>query len=182
MRVVKVLVALVLAGPVAGCSGDDHGPAQPATTTTAAPATTSGAPPTTTATPTVRDLVGADRRLRRVAAALEQPGLAELARRLDDPHRSSTLFAPVDAGLGGVSDARLATLLPAHVVDGAYLATDLARAPRLRSLAGSTLVVTVGDDGALVGPARLVTTDVEAANGVVHLVDRPVVTRAPRGG
>lgn len=183
--VVSVLVALTATACSGGDSDGGEGGASTAPPTTTAPAPapeTTGTTSTPAAGPTLLELVRADDRLGRVAAALERPELADLAARLDDPRRPMTLFAPVDGGLPGVTDPDLAARLPSHAVEGTYLAADLAAEPRLRTLAGTTLVVTDGEGGARVGTAALVTTDVEAVNGVVHLVDGPVSRAPPRAG
>lgn len=184
MRLLAVLSVLgaLTAAACSGADSDGEGGTPTAPPTAPAPApettsTTSRAP----AAPTVLALVRADDRLGRVAAALERPELAELAARLADPGQTSTLFAPVDGGLEDVTDAELAALLPAHAVEGTHLAADLAGGARLPALDGTTLVVAV-DGGARAGRAAFVTTDVEAANGVVHLVDGPVSRVATGAG
>lgn len=92
-----------------------------------------------------------------------------------------TVFAPTnravlsldEIALDDLSDiASLDQLLRTHVVAGAATAADLEPGSTLTTLQGEVLDVTVGDDGSVVvGGARLVSTDIVANNGVVHLVD-----------
>ncbi|MFN3216012.1 MAG: OmpA family protein [Acidimicrobiales bacterium] len=92
-----------------------------------------------------------------------------------------TVFAPTnravlaldEIALDELSDiASLDQLLRTHVVAGAATVADLELGSTLTTLQGEVLDVTAGDDGSVVvGGARLVTTDIVANNGVVHLVD-----------
>jgi uncharacterized surface protein with fasciclin (FAS1) repeats len=92
-----------------------------------------------------------------------------------------TVFAPSDAAFAvlpaGALEAllrdreRLATVLRHHVVAGALAAKDVAAARTLTTLAGTTLTVDARD-GVLVGGAAVVTADVRARNGVIHVIDR----------
>lgn len=94
-----------------------------------------------------------------------------------------TVFAPTnpafDALPAGTVDALLAAgnadvltdLLTYHVVAGELTASDLSDGETLTTVEGGTLTVTVDAGVVRVDGAAVTTADVEASNGVVHLVD-----------
>lgn len=120
-----------------------------------------------------------------LAAALEAADLVE-ALKGDGPF---TVFAPTDDAFGALPEGTVDTLLEEenadqlnavltyHVVPGEYLAADLeAGEYELETLQGSTVDVVVGDDGAVtVDGANVTTADVEASNGVIHIIDAVIM-------
>ncbi|MEP0547009.1 MAG: pectin acetylesterase-family hydrolase [Rhodothermales bacterium] len=98
-----------------------------------------------------------------------------------------TVFAPTDAAFEAFLDEReitaaqllarpdLAQILRYHVVQTAALSSDLTDGQTLTTLEGSTLEVDIdGDTISLIGETNTVTVttaNIEASNGVVHLVD-----------
>jgi uncharacterized surface protein with fasciclin (FAS1) repeats len=91
-----------------------------------------------------------------------------------------TVFAPTDAAFRKWSrstlDAllkdreRLGSILGYHVVAGKIMARDLVT-QSVTSLQGGGLNVVVGDAGVRVNDARVMKTDIEASNGVIHSID-----------
>ena len=92
-----------------------------------------------------------------------------------------TIFAPTNAAFASLPEARLdmlmadsallAETLKFHVVSGSLKTTDLASLSTLTTLQGGTIDVSTGSDGALsVEGIRIVTSDVEASNGVIHFI------------
>src|SRR5690606_8984640 len=59
-----------------------------------------------------------------------------------------------------------------HIVMGETHTQDLSDGSTVRTLEGSTLSITGTGDSLAVGPARVIESDLEAANGVIHVVDR----------
>lgn len=94
-----------------------------------------------------------------------------------------TVFAPTNAAFNAVDPATLsavradramlADVLTLHVVPGELTAEDLAAADgtALTTVNGGKLLVEVADDVITVGGATVVAPDVDADNGVVHVVD-----------
>jgi len=104
-----------------------------------------------------------------------------------------TVFAPTDAAFERLPEGTLEALLEDptgqlteiltyHVVPGRVTASDLRDGLAAMSAQGSVLVVTVDDDDTLmVDGARITTTDIEASNGVIHVIDA-VLFPPPQGG
>ncbi|MDQ7025223.1 MAG: fasciclin domain-containing protein [Anaerolineae bacterium] len=121
-----------------------------------------------------------------LAAALES-GLLTI---LDDSDATITVFAPTDeaffAALAeqGISYSdltadtnRLIALLTYHVVDGRLLAEDIVVQDTLNTLySDTTLSITTSDDSILLNEqATLIETDIEAENGIIHVIDRVLI-------
>lgn len=71
---------------------------------------------------------------------------------------------------------QLQTVLTNHVISSAALSSDLSDGMTLTTLAGEELLVSVAADGTvMIGDATVVTADVEASNGVVHIIDSVIV-------
>ena len=66
---------------------------------------------------------------------------------------------------------QLTNILTYHVVPGKLTAADLSDGQQLETVAGETLTVKIDGDKVMVGDATVVKPDVEASNGVVHVID-----------
>jgi arabinogalactan oligomer/maltooligosaccharide transport system substrate-binding protein len=99
-----------------------------------------------------------------------------------------TVFAPIDESFAtlppGTLEAVLADpalltqILTFHVVPGEYSAEDLMGMTSLPTVLGVDLVVEVDADGNIVlggGQATVVTADLHASNGIIHLIDGVLV-------
>jgi uncharacterized surface protein with fasciclin (FAS1) repeats len=88
-----------------------------------------------------------------------------------------TVFAPTDAAFAAsgvdLTDVETVTaVLKYHVVSGAIPSSALAPKQSVATLQGEEVEVTVTADGVFVnGGAQVVTPDVMASNGVVHVID-----------
>jgi uncharacterized surface protein with fasciclin (FAS1) repeats len=94
-----------------------------------------------------------------------------------------TVFAPTNAAFDNLGDEQVQSLLEPenrdqltkvltyHVVPGTLAAADLSDGQKLETVAGETLSVKVDGDTVTVGGATVVQPDVEASNGVVHVID-----------
>ncbi len=95
-----------------------------------------------------------------------------------------TVFAPTDAAFealpeGVLADllrpenkAKLQAILTYHVVPGAVMAEDVVGLARARTLNGQSFGIDVTEGTVSVGGATVIQADVEASNGVIHVVDR----------
>jgi uncharacterized surface protein with fasciclin (FAS1) repeats len=94
-----------------------------------------------------------------------------------------TVFAPTDEAFGALPEGTLDELLKEenqdqlrsillyHVVPGEYKAEDLAGDVQNLDTAGEQSLRVDGTDGVTVAGASVVTADVEASNGVIHVID-----------
>lgn len=123
--------------------------------------------------------VGADA-FKTLVAAVQAAGLVE-ALKSPGPF---TVFAPVDAAFEALPPGTVQTLvqnppqlgriLKFHVVAGKYTKADLAQHDTLTSLEGSTIPIDL-TDGFEVKNATVVQPDIEADNGVIHVIDRVIL-------
>ncbi len=135
-----------------------------------------------TATETIATIASGNNDLSVLVAALQK---AELVATLDGT-TEYTVFAPTnqaftDAGIvpANVSKEDLAAVLQDHVVAGIKRAADLKNGDRLETLSGKFLPVTVNGTTVTVGGATVTTPNVEASNGIVHIVDAVLQPETP---
>ena len=114
-------------------------------------------------------------------AAVEAAGLTDTLRG-EGPF---TVFAPTDEAFaalpeGTVDDLlkpenkdKLVQILTYHVVPGKVMSTDLTDGMTAETVEGSD--VTVKLDPVMVDGANVVTPDVEASNGVIHVIDTVIM-------
>ena len=99
-----------------------------------------------------------------------------------------TVFAPTDAAFealpaGTVEDLLkpenkedLVAVLTYHVVPGKVLSSDLAgKALEPETVQGTTVAIDATGDSVMVDGARVVAADVEASNGVIHVIDAVIL-------
>jgi uncharacterized surface protein with fasciclin (FAS1) repeats len=101
-----------------------------------------------------------------------------------------TVFAPTNAAFDKLGDQQVQSLLKPdnrdqltqiltyHVVPGKLTAAKLSDGQKLETVAGETLTVKVDGDKVMVNDATVVKPDVEAANGVVHVIDGVLTPKA----
>lgn len=101
-----------------------------------------------------------------------------------------TVFAPTDDAFSALpagtidtllkpeNKEQLATVLKYHVLAGKVGASALADGARLDTLAGVDAVITETEGGFNIENARIVATDIDASNGVIHVIDRVILPPA----
>jgi uncharacterized surface protein with fasciclin (FAS1) repeats len=100
-----------------------------------------------------------------------------------------TVFAPTNAAFSSIQSTVDSLLMPAnkgklqsvlkyHVVPGIYMAADLKDGQMLKTAEGETLKVSVKNGVVKINGATVVTADVSASNGVVHVIDGVLVPKA----
>jgi uncharacterized surface protein with fasciclin (FAS1) repeats len=94
-----------------------------------------------------------------------------------------TVFAPTDAAFAKLpegtvaellkpeSKEKLTAILTYHVVSGKAMAKDVQGLSKVKTLNGKELPLKVADGKVMVGNATVTTADVEASNGVIHVID-----------
>ena len=107
---------------------------------------------------------------------------SSLERQLRSP-TCFTLFAPADIAFAYVSHETLNQLIQAdfegtlgdmlsyHVVPGEFPSTQLRELSRLKTASGRDLIISHTGELRIEG-ARLLQTDIQARNGLIHVIDR----------
>ena len=176
------LIAVIMAGALvlAACGDDsDSDSAQsgdPVETTEAADA----------ATMDIVDTAVAAGDFTTLAAALEAADLVDTLK-AEGPY---TVFAPTDeafeaalADLDLTADELLAdtelltSVLTYHVVEGEFSAADVVEldGQQVETVNGESVTISVDGDAVMVNDATVVTADVDASNGVIHVIDAVLV-------
>ena len=119
-----------------------------------------------------------------LVAAVKAAGLAETLAG-QGPY---TVFAPTDAAFaklpkGTVEDLlkpenkeKLVAILTYHVV-GAKVMSAQVRSGKVATVNGGKLDIAVSSNGVLVDSAKVVKADIEASNGVIHVIDSVVLPK-----
>jgi uncharacterized surface protein with fasciclin (FAS1) repeats len=110
-------------------------------------------------------------------------GAANLVEALSEPNGPFTVFAPTDVAFGALPaelvpcllepenvDA-LTTILTYHVLSGTIFSTDLEDGSTPTTLNNETLSIDLSNGVTINDGTTVVTADVEATNGVIHVID-----------
>src|SRR6059058_5249351 len=98
-----------------------------------------------------------------------------------------TVFAPTDAAFAKVPKATLSALaknkaklravLLYHVEQGKLTAGKIVKLHSVKTLSGQSLKVRVSHGTVTIGGARVITADIHASNGVIHVIDKVLIPR-----
>jgi transforming growth factor-beta-induced protein len=135
----------------------------------------------------IAEIAAGDEQFSTLVSALERVNLVSV---LDDPG-NFTVFAPTNAAfqalgvdLNTLSDEALTGILLYHVLGGKVASTDLQNGQTYATTASETgpgdtqLSILIEKDASGVtvnGAAKVTTADVEATNGVIHIVDAVIM-------
>ena len=175
LTLLGALLALV------GC-GDNNTPAPDA------PEPTSDAPVTpdvpATADPTIAEIASGNPDFSILVAAAARAGLVD---ELSNPDVEFTVFAPTNDAfeasgitldaINAMPEMQVAGILTYHALIGRILSADIDAGPQT-TVAGFTLFlgtdggVAINGGNAITGGADVVMADIEASNGVIHVIDR----------
>jgi uncharacterized surface protein with fasciclin (FAS1) repeats len=121
--------------------------------------------------------------------------LLEFANLLDNLQGPApyTVFAPTDDAFDALPDGFIETLLADqtgalvslllyHENSSVILAEDFVQGQTITMLNGNTVEVTVNSQGIFINNARIITEDIIASNGVVHVLDAVLIPPAPGNG
>lgn len=181
MRKHTPIVALLAAGSLlfAACgedgeSADTTAPATSAPADTTAPAAEEG---------DIIEVATAAGSFNTLAAALTAAGLVETLQG-DGPF---TVFAPTDAAFAalpaGLVDALLLPenveilkdILLFHVISGSEVTSDMVAAGDVTMASGDTATIVVDGSTITIAAAPISAVDVQASNGVIHVIDAVMV-------
>jgi len=137
-----------------------------------------------TRTETIADITASNDQLSTFVSALEA---ADLTQTLSGDGEF-TLFAPTDAAFEALPESTRDTLmgdsealgkvLNYHVMDGVYTAEELLALGGFPAITGAALTFTEIEGVRYVNNARIVTADLQASNGIVHIIDTVLVPPA----
>jgi uncharacterized surface protein with fasciclin (FAS1) repeats len=179
MRSVLIASLIVMAAGCAPASGPTE------TSTSAAPAAPAAAPaaPAVEAKDSVDTAVGAGS-FGTLVAAVQAAGLEETLR----GPGPFTVFAPTDAAFaalpaGTVEDLlkpenkdKLTAILTYHVLPGEVMSSSIGEQTlEPATVQGATVKVVGSGGGVTVNDAKVVTADVDASNGVIHVIDKVIM-------
>jgi len=132
--------------------------------------------PASDAIPAVADKAG---KFKTLLAAVKAAGLVET---LSGPG-PFTVFAPTDEAFAKIpaaaladllkpeNKAKLAGILTYHVVPGRVYSEAAVAAKSAKTVQGGAVAIKATDKGAFVDDAKIIATDVDASNGVIHIID-----------
>ncbi|MBE2240549.1 MAG: fasciclin domain-containing protein [Caldilineaceae bacterium] len=120
-----------------------------------------------------------------LVAAVEAAGLVDTLKG-EGPF---TVFAPTDEAFAALPagtvealladpEGQLTQILLYHVVPGKVMSTDLSDGMTADTVQGSPVTFTIADGAVKVNDATVVTADIEASNGVIHVIDAVIMPPA----
>ena len=138
---------------------------------------------------TIAEIAVADENFETLVAAATA---ADLVGTLSDPDASLTLFAPTDAAFDAMGAAavqylldnpdKLSSTLLYHVAGAPLTSIDATAAmgSSITMANGDSAAISLGESGLMINGSNIVTTDIVAANGIIHVID--AVLQAPSVG
>lgn len=121
-----------------------------------------------------------------LATALQAAGLVETLK----GQGPFTVFAPTDDAFaklpaGTLNDllkpenkAKLQRILTYHVVPGRVTAADVVKVRSAKAVSGDTIDIKTDGGAVMVDNARVTKTDINASNGVIHVIDAVILPDA----
>lgn len=94
-----------------------------------------------------------------------------------------TVFAPTDAAFAKLPDGtvemllkpenkdKLVSILTYHVVPGEITAAEVVKMKDAKTVQGELVNFTINGDKVMVNDATVIGTDVDASNGIIHVID-----------
>lgn len=162
----------VFALVAAACGGDDAAEETTTTTTAAEAADEMGS---------IVDVAAGAGQFNTLLTAATAAGLADTLAN-DGPF---TVFAPTDEAFAALPEGTLDALLEDpealsdillyHVVSGKVLAADVVGLTSATTLQGSDVTITVSGEAVTLDGANVTATDIEASNGVIHVIDAVIL-------
>ena len=132
---------------------------------------------------TIVDIASSNDSFKTLVSALKAADLGELLA----GKGPFTVFAPTDEAFAALPEGtledllkpenkeKLVKILTYHVVAGNLRSTDLSSS-EVKTVEGSSVKVVIGeDDSVMVNDASVVEADIEAGNGVIHVIDRVIL-------
>ncbi len=171
-KILSILLVMILVAAVAGCSGEkkEQEPERKA-------------PPEAKMAPKkdIVEIAVADGRFKTLVTAVKAADLVKTLKS-EGPF---TVFAPTDEAFAklpeGTVDAlledipKLKNILLYHVVPGKVMAADVVELETAQTVMGDSVSIAVSGDKVMIDDAAVVITDIEASNGVIHVIDSVIL-------
>jgi uncharacterized surface protein with fasciclin (FAS1) repeats len=132
--------------------------------------------------PTIVDVAVQAGKFNTLVQAVQAAGLVETL----SGEGPFTVFAPTDEAFAQIPQEtlqavladkeKLTAILTYHVVPGKLMAADVVRSTQLQTLQGQSITVST-EGGVCVDDANVVQTDIEADNGVIHVIDKVIMPK-----
>ncbi|MCG5481303.1 fasciclin domain-containing protein [Sinorhizobium alkalisoli] len=129
------------------------------------------------------DTAAAAGQFQTLAAAIDAAGLTETLKGAGP----FTVFAPTDDAFSKLptgtvesllkpeNKEKLVSVLTYHVVPGRVLAADVVKLNEARTVNGKAVSIKSSGDGVMVNDAHVTAADVDASNGVIHVIDKVIL-------
>ncbi len=132
--------------------------------------------------PTIVDIAVSAGSFNTLVQAVQAAGLVET---LSGPG-PFTVFAPTDEAFAKIPQdtlqavladkEKLTAILTYHVVPGKLMAADVVQQSQLQTVQGQSITVNT-EGGVRVDDANIIQTDIEADNGVIHVIDAVIMPK-----
>lgn len=132
------------------------------------------------------DIAASNEDFSTLVAAVKAAGLVETLKG-DGPF---TVFAPTNEAFAKLPDGtvddllkpenkeKLVAVLTYHVVPGKVMAKDVVNLTEATTVQGSKITIKASDKGVMVDNANVTATDIEASNGVIHVIDAVILPQS----
>jgi uncharacterized surface protein with fasciclin (FAS1) repeats len=166
---IMLTIALVFFAAVAGMSSDND--------------PTPEKKSNVTADQNIVELAASQENLSTLVKAVQAAGLVDVLKG-DGPF---TVFAPTNAAFDALPDGvlemllkpenvnTLKSILTYHVIGSKVMSTDLSDGASAGTVEGSDVNISIDGSTVMVEGATVTTADVEATNGVVHIIDKVIL-------
>jgi uncharacterized surface protein with fasciclin (FAS1) repeats len=132
--------------------------------------------------PTIVDVAVQAGKFNTLVQAVQAAGLVETL----SGEGPFTVFAPTDEAFAQIPQEtlqavladkeKLTAILTYHVVPGRLMAADVVRSTQLQTVQGQSITVSA-EGGVRVDNANVIQTDIEADNGVIHVIDQVIMPK-----
>jgi uncharacterized surface protein with fasciclin (FAS1) repeats len=132
--------------------------------------------------PTIVDIAVQAGKFNTLVQAVQAAGLVETL----SGEGPFTVFAPTDEAFAQIpaetlqavlaDKEKLTAILTYHVVPGKLMAADVVRSTQLQTVQGQSITVST-EGGVRVDNANVIQTDIEADNGVIHVIDQVIMPK-----
>ena len=131
------------------------------------------------------DTAVAAKKFTTLVAAVKAAGLVETLKG-DGPF---TVFAPTDEAFAKIdadtlksllkpeNKSKLASILTYHVVSGRVAAADVVKLQSAKTVNGSEVTIKVVDGSVMIDGAKVVATDIDCGNGIIHIIDSVIMPK-----